>query len=99
MNQDKMMVKACVRSGMCCKKTPCGYGEWNEDHTQCAFLEVDDKGLHGCGKYEEISKDPNSIYSPAFGYGCCMSIGNSARDEIIQTHHNGVIPYVEIDAW
>lgn len=99
MQQDKVSVKACVRSGFCCKKTPCGYGEWNEDKTQCAYLTVDEQGLHACEKYEDISKDPFSKFSPAFGYGCCMSIGNTDRDKIIAKHYDGEIPYIEIDSW
>ncbi len=90
----KIPVSACVRSGMCCKKTPCGFGEWNDDKTQCASLGIDDDGLHYCEKFEEISKDPTSVISPAFGAGCCMSLGNTRRSEIINTHFNGTPPIV-----
>lgn len=94
---DKIPVRACVRSGFCCKKTPCGFGGWNNARTQCAYLGVDDKGLHLCEKFDEISLDPTSSVSPAFGAGCCMPLGNTDRERIIKEHHNGKTPIVMID--
>lgn len=94
-----MIVGACVRSGLCCKKSACGYGEWDSEKKQCAFLGVDNDGLALCLKYDEISKDPNSYYSPAFGQGCCMSLGNQDRNEIIAKHYGGVIPTVKIEGY
>ncbi|MGD1524570.1 hypothetical protein [Vibrio owensii] len=92
-----MLVKACVNSGMCCIKAPCGFGEWNEDKTQCKHLEFDEKGMSRCGDYERISKDPSSVVSPAFGAGCCMSMFNERRDAIIEKHYDGRIPVFEAD--
>ncbi len=92
-----MLVKACVNSGMCCKKAPCGFGKWNEDETQCYYLNFDENEISSCGKYEEIIKDPISSFYPAYGSGCCMGLFNERRDEIIAKHHGGKIPYVNID--
>lgn len=97
MTTQKVTVKACTRSGMCCKITPCGYGEWNDEKTQCRFLIHDGEGLHSCGKYEEISADPMSKFSPAFGQGCCSSMFNEAREANIKRHHDGIEQYVTID--
>lgn len=92
-----MLVQACVRSGMCCKIAACGYGKWDNQKKQCTYLLEEDDDLHGCGKYDEIIKDPSSIYSPAFGQGCCSSLGNEARNKIIKEKYDGQIPIIEID--
>lgn len=76
-------IKACVRSGFCCKQAPCGFGKWNAEQTQCEYLGGEEIGEHFCKKYEEISKDPTSEISPAFGAGCCSSL-NSDRREVIR---------------
>lgn len=94
-----MKVGACVRSGLCCKKSACGYGEWDSEKKQCAYLGEDSNGLALCLKYDEISKDPMSYYSPAFGQGCCMSLGNQDRDAIIKRDYDGIIPTVDIEMW
>ena len=77
-------IKPCVQCGFCCKKTPCGYGKWNAEKHQCEYLVSLQKGenyeIFGCEKYSEIVKDPNSVVSPAFGAGCCMSLFNTDRD-------------------
>ena len=78
---------ACVGSGMCCKKGPCPYGEWDESKSQCAFLEVKDIvdgiEIYQCGKYNEIVDQPGADMVPAFGAGCCMSLFNENRQQII----------------
>jgi hypothetical protein len=92
-----MKVKACLRSGFCCSKSPCGYGEVTSDsNPACRFLirEGDNRTL--CGKYEEISKDPMSFYSPSFGQGCCMPMFNEDRDKIKKEHHDDKEVYVKI---
>lgn len=94
-----MFVKSCVRSGVCCKTSACGFGEWDDKLSQCKFLEFDANGLANCGNYDEIIKDPSSVFSPAFGAGCCMSMFNRRRDEIIKQFHNNEIPIIEIDDW
>jgi hypothetical protein len=92
-----MMVRACLRSGMCCKKSPCGYGEWDKEKKQCAFLGKDNDDQYTCLKHEEISKDPLAIHSPAFGFGCCSPIGNSNREIIKVQKFHGKEQYLEID--
>lgn len=91
-----MKVKACVRSGECCKASPCGFGHWNKERTQCTHLAGEKAGEHYCGIYEDIIKDPTSVVSPAFGSGCCRTLGNTARMDIIKEKYDGVIPTVEI---
>lgn len=92
-----MLVNACVRSGMCCKKAPCGYGKWNSDHTACEYLSSDSDGIHSCDKYDEISKDEAAKFAPAFGYGCCMSLFNTSREDIIERFYDGKPPKILID--
>lgn len=96
---DKIKVSACVRSGMCCKKAPCPFGEVDVELGYCKFLEFDKDNIAKCLNYDEIIKDPTSNFSPAFGYGCCMSIGNTARIDIIYRDYDGVNPTVEIDSF
>jgi len=79
----EIKIKACVRSGFCCKQTPCGYGQWNEKRTQCEFLGGEKPGEYFCKKFEEIQKDPASYWSPAFGAGCCSSL-NTDRAALIK---------------
>lgn len=70
----------CVQCGYCCTKTPCGFGKWDKEKKQCKFLTIENL----CEKYEEIIKDESQIVSPAFGYGCCMSLFNTIREEKIR---------------
>ncbi len=92
-----MLVPACVRSGFCCTKAPCGFGKWNEDKSQCEHLAYDSNGLAACLEYARISADPSSSVSPAFGAGCCMSLFNEPRERIIKEFHSNSIPVVDID--
>lgn len=92
-----MMVRACLRSGMCCKKAPCQYGQWNEEEKQCAFLGKDNTDQYTCLKHDEISKDPLSVHSPAFGFGCCQPLGNVERDKIRQEKYNDKEQFIEIN--
>ena len=89
----KFPIKACVNSGSCCLKSPCGFGEPVDGDSRCASLEFDEKGMSRCGKYEEIVRDPSSTFSPAFGAGCCMSMFNERRKEIIDTVYDGEEQY------
>jgi hypothetical protein len=77
----------CVGSGMCCKKSPCPYGEADETGA-CRFLEVwEDDELdverYRCGRYDEIVGQPTADVAPAFGAGCCMTMFNERRREVL----------------
>lgn len=91
-----MKIKACVNSGFCCTRAPCIFGQWNDDRTQCEFLLWNDD-RSSCGKYEEISKDPSSTVSPAFGAGCCSSLFNYPRAKIIERHYKGQEQLIEVN--
>jgi len=69
----------CVQCGYCCRVGPCGFGLWNPEKKQCAFLLEDNH----CQKYYEIKEHPDAEISPAFGAGCSSSLGNVHRDKII----------------
>lgn len=79
-------VTPCIKSGFCCTKAPCEYGEWNEDKSACKhLLPPNDLGQRGCGRFEWIKTNvPNWEMYPAFGAGCCMPIGNNFRQDIIK---------------
>jgi len=87
--------KPCVRSGMCCNKSPCGYGESRDDSPACRFLQKDENEQYECGKFDEIVRDGNRWHmSPAFGAGCCMPLFNEEREEILKKFrktHNDVL--------
>jgi hypothetical protein len=82
----------CVRSGYCCTKAPCPYGEVKSptDHS-CRFLEPGDEIAPGiqtfrCGQFEWIMANvPERDWkiSPAFGAGCSSTLFNTARDAIV----------------
>lgn len=93
----EMKVKACLRSGFCCKKGPCGFGESiSNSNPQCSSLELHQDGTTSCGKYEEISQHPFASFSPAFGAGCCMPLFNDDRARIKNTLHGGQEQYVTL---
>lgn len=80
----------CVRSGYCCKKSLCPYGEWNEDQSQCRFLEGGTPGKHSCAKYDEIKDLPGSRdISPAFGAGCSSGMNDDRIELLRQRVRNG----------
>lgn len=85
--EDELHIKPCMKSGFCCTKTPCEYGEWNEDKSACKhLLPPNEIKQRGCGRYEWIKANvPSWEYYPAFGAGCCMPIGNELRINIIKT--------------
>ena len=85
------MHSGCVRSGFCCKQSPCPFGEWDEQAKQCAFLEGDIPGGYACGKFDEIKDHPRAKESPAFGSGCCSGL-NEDRLEILKKF---VLPRIE----
>lgn len=84
----------CVGSGMCCKKVPCGYGEWDDAKSQCRYLEEaytatdardgQPTSIYRCGRYDYIVQQPGAEWMPAFGQGCCMSLFNENRQRVIR---------------
>jgi len=70
----------CIRSGWCCKKAPCGFGEaTSPTDNSCLHLIGDKAGEYSCGKYDEIAAGmPNNAahISPAFGAGCCATLND-----------------------
>jgi len=83
-----MEIASCFRSGFCCKRGVCPYGEWDSEKSQCSFLEEDAKigeaQTYRCGIYEHIQKQPGANFSPAFGAGCCSPLFNEDRTRIIK---------------
>ena len=83
----------CVGSGLCCKKGPCGFGEWSEEKNQCVYLEEglkdSDVTIYRCGRYDFIKQQPGNEIMPAFGAGCCMSLFNNNRMAIIKEIKSG----------
>lgn len=83
----------CVGSGLCCKTGPCGYGEWNAEKSQCNYLQEglkdNDVTIYRCGRYDYIKQQPGNEWMPAFGAGCCMSLFNTDRQNIIKEIKNG----------
>lgn len=79
--------RPCLKSGFCCTKAPCEFGEWNEDKSACKYLtEPNDIGQRDCGRFEWIVENaPNYKLYPAFGAGCCSPIGNMMRNKIGET--------------
>jgi predicted molibdopterin-dependent oxidoreductase YjgC len=70
----------CVQCGYCCSKAPCDFGKWNQEKHRCNYLTENNL----CSKYAEIIKNPSQKWNPAFGYGCCMSLFNTVREEKIK---------------
>lgn len=86
-----VVVRACVRSGLCCRTGPCAFGEWDAAAHQCRFLTVEHQGdgftTFACGKKAEIDALPASRgaqWNPAFGAGCCMPLFNDNRQRILR---------------
>jgi len=83
----------CVRSGYCCKKRPCDFGEVKgPDDPSCKFLEVEEEiapGVfrHRCGRYNWILENvPERVWrfmTPAFGGGCSSPLFNTDRNAVI----------------
>ncbi len=80
-----IQIKPCVKSGFCCSKAPCGYGEWNENKTACMHLtEPNELQQRLCGKYQWIKDNVADWHLyPAFGGGCCMPLFNEMRENVI----------------
>lgn len=90
---DSFQYSPCVGSGLCCKKAPCNFGEWSVEKRQCTYLEegLNDNNVtvYRCGRYEYIKQQAGNEIMPAFGAGCCMSLFNNNRIEIIKEIKNG----------
>lgn len=80
----------CVGSGYCCQKCPCPFGESiGPANPACRHLQgvsVPDgcTPRYTCGIYHEIIKSPGWELAPAFGAGCCSTLGNVARQRIFR---------------
>jgi len=91
-------VRACVRSGYCCKKSLCAFGEYQEGgKLPCKHLGGDKPGEYYCKQFDEINKKVWAKWNPAFGAGCCSPIGNTARDEVIQRRGEGEVYVLPAD--
>lgn len=84
-------VRPCVGSGHCCKTAPCPFGKPGVESDACIYLEpwIDDdlEGVqrYRCGRYEYIMQQPGKGYwSPSFGEGCCATLFNRERDQILE---------------
>ena len=71
--------RPCVRSGYCCKKAVCPFGEMSDEG--CVHLAGDGPGEYRCAIAEYITTQPGWTHSPAFGAGCCSPF-NSDREAI-----------------
>lgn len=82
----------CVGSGLCCKTGSCPYGQWDAIKHSCKFLETSLSGnnfeIYRCGRYEYIKQQKGNELVPAFGAGCCMSLFNDNRKNIIKELKN-----------
>lgn len=78
----------CVRSGLCCQRAPCAYGERSEEGGGCRYLEADETGpgytTYRCGRYDWILANvPDWRAHPAFGAGCSAPLFNVNRAAIL----------------
>ena len=54
-NINDINIQPCIRSGYCCNKAPCYFGEVTSNtNPSCKFLEGNSPGNYKCGKYDEI---------------------------------------------
>jgi hypothetical protein len=61
----------CLHCGFCCKRSPCAFAKWENNH--CLYLkQIDDK--YYCDAYDEIKTKPFAHFNPAFDQGCCSSM-------------------------
>ena len=83
-------IKPCMKSGFCCTKSPCAYGEFNENKTACKYLsDPNDISQRDCLRYQWIIENVPTYKSyPAFGGGCCMPMFNEMRDQVINNIKN-----------
>lgn len=92
-----MKVRACLRSGLCCRKSPCPYGEViSKTDSQCSSLVIHEDETTSCARYAYIITQPGADFVPAFGSGCCMPLFNEYREKILQRDFKGVEQVVYI---
>lgn len=92
-----MKVRACLRSGLCCRKSPCPYGEViSATNSQCSSLVIHENETTSCAKYEFIRIQPGADFVPAFGAGCCMPMFNEYRGKILERDYKGIEQVIEI---
>ena len=93
-------VKSCVQCGFCCKKSSCGFGEYDEEEKRCEHLvlkdTVDGINRYYCKNIKEIQRFPTAKYSPAFGFGCCANL-NSVREQVISAFYSNIDQLVKIE--
>lgn len=77
------MFVTCVQCGYCCRRSTCGFGQWDSHAQQCCYLKPTTKNQYECAIFEKIHKDPSSVISPAFGAGCCSSM-NQDRQAVLR---------------
>lgn len=75
----------CVGSGLCCKTGRCSIGAMKHGPGRDCPSLVERDGRHYCGEIlnaspEEAARLRRHLY---IGAGCCMTVGNRARQEII----------------
>ena len=79
--------RPCVGCGFCCKRSPCPFGEADEEGAYRFLVawenDILDADRYRCGRYDEIVDQPTADLAPAFGAGCCMSLCNEDRQEIL----------------
>lgn len=78
-------IMPCVKSGFCCTKAPCAYGEWNDNKTACKHLaDPNHLGQRDCLRYQWIIDNvPGYEFYPAFGAGCSSTLFNHMRKAVI----------------
>lgn len=88
---DGIPVRRCMQSGMCCKKGPCAFGDWDAEARQCRHLIELNKGAdwtrYACSIKAEIDALPpehRADMNPAFGGGCCMPLFNQNREALVR---------------
>jgi len=71
---------ACLRSGFCCKKVPCGHAV-ARGHTKgpCPLLRGDKPGNYSCGLVDDGEIRPDDIYAAT---GCCSNM-NTDRHQAV----------------
>jgi hypothetical protein len=71
----------CLRCGECCKNSPCPFGKHTPDG--CVYLVGDGPGGYSCEIADFIMRASGWEVSPAFGAGCCRTLFNPVRDQLI----------------
>jgi hypothetical protein len=74
----------CLRSGWCCKLTPCNFGValGSPKLEACIFLGGDKPGEYFCTKYDYIISQEGWEDNPSFGKGC-SSLLNPDRQRLL----------------